>query len=174
MIRAVYPGSFDPMTNGHLDLIDRSATLFDELVVAVLVNPGKSPLFTLEQRVELVRHCVRHRPNVRVGHFSGLLVDYAARIDARIIVRGLRAVSDFEYEFQMALMNRRMAPTIETVFLMPAARYSFLSSSLVKEVRQLGGDITGLVPPIIDSAMQAQLEGRPWDIPTLLGDEPGA
>jgi pantetheine-phosphate adenylyltransferase len=145
---AVYPGSFDPLHNGHLDIIERCRPLFDEVVVAVLRNEAKQPLFTVEERMEAIREMVG--ADVRVESFSGLLVDFMDRVSARAVIRGLRAVSDFEYEFQMALMNRRLNPRVETVFLMPKEDYTYLSSRLVKEVFSLGGDLTGLVPePVI-------------------------
>jgi len=164
MTRALYPGSFDPMTNGHLDLIHRSAVLFDELIIAVVVNPSKKSLFTLEERVELIGECVAGLRHVRVESFSGLLVDYAAAMQAQVIIRGLRAVSDFEYEFQMALMNRKLSPATETVFMMPHARYTYLSSSMVREVAALGGCVSGLVPDIIETALKYKIQGRPWNI----------
>jgi pantetheine-phosphate adenylyltransferase len=141
---AVYPGSFDPMHNGHLDIIERCRPLFDEVVVAVLRNEGKQPLFSVEERIESIREMVTGE--VRVESFSGLLVDFMDQVGARAVVRGLRAVSDFEYEFQMALMNRRLNPRVETLFMMPREDYTYLSSRLVKEVFSLGGDLTGLVP----------------------------
>jgi pantetheine-phosphate adenylyltransferase len=147
---AIYPGSFDPITNGHLDLIDRAARLCDQLIVAVLGNEEKQPLFTTAERMEMLRDVVRDYPNVEVGSFDGLLVDYARARGATTIVRGIRAISDYEYELQMALMNRRLCPDIETVFLMAGEAYSFISSRLVKEVIGLGGDITGLVPPSVE------------------------
>jgi pantetheine-phosphate adenylyltransferase len=151
---AVFPGSFDPITNGHLDIIARSLSVFDEVVVAILVNPEKSPLFTVEERVAIIREAYRGEPRVRVDTFSGLLVDYAEKVGAAVIVRGLRAISDFEYEFQMALMNRRLDPHIETVFMMPAESYSYLSSRLVKEVFQLGGQVSELVPPVVERRLR--------------------
>ena len=145
---AVYPGSFDPIHNGHLDIIERCRPVFDEVVVAVLFNEGKKPLFTVEERIESIREMVG--PEIRVESFSGLLVDFMDKVGARAVVRGLRAVSDFEYELQMALMNRRLNPRVETVFMMPKEDYIYLSSRLVKEVFALGGNLTGLVPdPVI-------------------------
>jgi pantetheine-phosphate adenylyltransferase len=147
---AVFPGSFDPITNGHLDIIARGLSVFDDVTIAILVNPAKQALFTVEERVEIIREAYKGEPRVKVDTFSGLLVDYAERVGAAVIVRGLRAISDFEYEFQMALMNRRLNPRIETVFMMPAEGYSYLSSRLVKEVFQLGGRVRDLVPPIVE------------------------
>lgn len=158
---AVCPGSFDPMTMGHVDIIERAAHLFDRVVVAVLVNPGKLPLFTLDERVDIAREVFAGHPNVEVETFQGLLVEYAQQKQASVIVRGLRAVSDFEYEFQMALMNRHLAPRIETTFLMPAEQYAYLSSTLIKEVFSLGGNIEGLVPPLVESRLQARRKARP-------------
>lgn len=146
---AVFPGSFDPITNGHVDIIRRGLSVFDRVTVAILVNQEKKPLFSVEERVRIVREVWADEPRVQVDTFSGLLVDYATRVGASVIVRGLRAISDFEYEFQMALMNRRLRPHVETVFMMPAEKYSYLSSRLVKEVFQLGGDIEGLVPEVV-------------------------
>ncbi|HYG61025.1 MAG TPA: pantetheine-phosphate adenylyltransferase [Thermoanaerobaculia bacterium] len=154
---AVYPGSFDPIHNGHLDIIERCRPLFDEVVVAVLQNEGKKPLFSVEERVELIREMVAGSPQVRVESFSGLLVDFMDRIGARAVVRGLRAVSDFEYEFQMALMNRRLNKQVETLFMMPREDYSYLSSRLVKEVFALGGDLTGLVPEPVLARLRQHL-----------------
>ncbi len=159
MRRAIYPGSFDPLTHGHLDLIERAARIFDELIVAVLINPAKTPLFTAQERVEMIREVVRS-PEVRVDTFEGLLVEYARRVGAQVIIRGIRAISDYEYEFQMALMNRRLDPTIETIFMMPAEPYTYLSSRLVKEVCALGGDISGLVPPLVEQKMKEKLRAR--------------
>lgn len=153
---AVYPGSFDPITNGHLDLIVRGAMLFDRLVVAILRNETKEPLFTVEERMAMLREVVRECPNVEVDSFNGLLVDFAARKNATAILRGIRAISDYEFELQMALMNRRLRPEIETVFLMAGEAYSFISSRLVKEVFALAGNISGLVPP----SVEAQLKKR--------------
>jgi pantetheine-phosphate adenylyltransferase len=151
---AVFPGSFDPLTNGHVDIILRSAHLFERVIVAVLVNAEKRPLFTSEERVAIVREVFREYANVEAESFDGLLVAYAKRRRASAIVRGLRAVSDFEYEFQMALMNRHLEPTLETVFMMPAEQYTYLSSRLIKEVFQLGGEVRGLVPPAVERAMR--------------------
>jgi pantetheine-phosphate adenylyltransferase len=147
---AVFPGSFDPITNGHLDIIARSLSVFDDVTIAILINSEKQSLFTVEERVAIIQEAFRGEPRVKVDTFSGLLVDYAERVGATVIVRGLRAISDFEYEFQMALMNRRLNPRIETVFMMPAESYSYLSSRLVKEVFQLGGRVRDLVPPIVE------------------------
>ena len=150
---AVFPGSFDPITNGHLDIVDRGLAVFDRVRMAILMNPEKQPLFTVEERVAIIREAYRGNPRVEVDTFSGLLVDYANRVGASVIIRGLRAISDFEYEFQMALMNRRLNPRIETVFMMPAERYSYVSSRLVKEVFQLGGRVSDLVPPIVEKRL---------------------
>lgn len=149
-IIAVYPGSFDPITNGHLDLIERGAKLCDRLIVAVLGNENKQPLFTVEERMEMLREAVADYPNVEVDTFGGLLVDYARHKGATAIVRGIRAISDYEYELQMALMNRRLCPEVETVFLMAGEAYSFISSRIVKEVIRLGGNLAGLVPPSVE------------------------
>ena len=151
---AVYPGSFDPLTNGHVDIIERGARLFDRIIVAMLVNAEKSPMFTMAERVEIAREVFKNHPNVEVDTFDGLLVDYVARRKANVIVRGLRAVSDFEYEFQMALMNRELASTIETVFMMPAVKYSYISSRLIKEVFALGGRVHGLVPELVETRLR--------------------
>jgi len=151
---AVYPGSFDPLTNGHVDIISRGARLFDRIVVAILVNAEKSPLFSMGERVEIARAVFGHQPNVEVDTFDGLLVDYVERRGAQVIVRGLRAVSDFEFEFQMALMNQRLKPTIETVFMMPAEQYTYISSRLIKEVFALGGRVHGLVPELVEQRLR--------------------
>jgi len=155
---AVYPGSFDPITNGHLDLIERGSKIFDELVVAVLCNPEKDPLFTVEERLEMLREATRHCPNISVDSFHGLLVDYAVRKQARVILRGIRAVSDFENEMTMALMNRKLDANLETVFMMPSVAYTFLSSRLVREVVRLGGDVRGLVPPVVEARLRVKVE----------------
>jgi len=157
--RAIYPGSFDPLTFGHVDIIERSARLFDNVVVAILTNPQKAPLFTVEERIEIMNEilkpCFR---NVEVDVFHGLLVDYAKQKRAQVIVRGIRAVTDYEYEFQMALMNRRLTPDIETVFMMPAENYSYLSSRLVKEIAELGGSVTGLVPETVERRLKQRFK----------------
>jgi len=152
----IYPGSFDPLTKGHEDLIHRSLGFLDKLVVAVAVNVGKQPLFSLDERVTLIRETVEE-PKVDVQSFDGLLVDFARKIGATVIVRGLRAVSDFEYEFQMALMNRHLAPKLETIFLVPAFDLTYLSSSLVREVARFGGDVSGLVHPVVQAALRKKL-----------------
>jgi pantetheine-phosphate adenylyltransferase len=157
---AVFPGSFDPITNGHLDIIARGLSVFDQVVIAILVNPEKSPLFSVDERVALIRETYRGEPRVRVDTFSGLLVDYAEAVGATVIVRGLRAISDFEFEFQMALMNRRLNPRIETVFMMPAEGYSYVSSRLVKEVFQLGGRVTQMVPPVVERRLRDKYGAR--------------
>jgi len=151
---AVYPGSFDPLTNGHVDIIERGARLFDRIIVAILVNAEKAPMFTMAERVDIARAVFRNHPNVEVDTFDGLLVDYVGKRKANVIVRGLRAVSDFEYEFQMALMNRELASSIETVFMMPDAKYSYISSRLIKEVFSLGGKIHGLVPELVETRLK--------------------
>jgi pantetheine-phosphate adenylyltransferase len=145
-VKAIYPGTFDPPTNGHLDLIARGSKLFDHLTVAILNNPVKNPLFTVDERVEMLKESTRQLGNVSVATFEGLMVDFAKQNGATAVLRGIRAITDYEYEFQMALMNRRLAPEIETVFLQPAGRYSFVSSRLVKEVVSFGGKVDGLVP----------------------------
>jgi pantetheine-phosphate adenylyltransferase len=155
---AVFPGSFDPLTNGHVDIILRSARLFERIVVAVLVNQEKKPLFSADERVGIIREVFREYPNVEAESFQGLLVEYARTRRASAIIRGIRAVSDYEYEFQMALMNRHLEPMLETVFMMPAEQYTYLSSRLTKEVFYLGGDVTGLVPPAVEQAMRRKQE----------------
>ena len=157
---AVYPGSFDPLTNGHVDIITRGARLFDRIIVAILVNAEKAPLFTMAERLEIAREVFNDLPNVEVDTFDGLLVDYVERRDAHVIVRGLRAVSDFEFEFQMALMNRRLNGKIETVFMMPAEQYSYISSRLIKEVFSLGGRVHGLVPELVEQRLREKVLAR--------------
>ncbi len=157
---AVYPGSFDPLTNGHVDIIRRGARLFDRIIVAILLNVEKSPLFTPAERVALIRDVFRETPQVEADTFEGLLVDYARQQQASVIVRGLRAVSDFEYEMQMALMNRHLSPDVETVFMMPAEQYTYVSSRLVKEVAPLGGPVHGLVPDAVEAKLAAMQRAR--------------
>jgi pantetheine-phosphate adenylyltransferase len=156
-VKALYPGTFDPPTNGHLDLIHRGSKLFGELTVAILKNPEKNPMFSVEERIEMLKEVTAGMENVRVATFDGLMVDYARQLGATAVLRGIRAISDYEYEFQMALMNRRLAPEVETVFLQPAGRYSFLSSRMLKEVAGLGGDVTGLVPPNVFKRLRDRL-----------------
>src|SRR6202045_4949692 len=153
MKRAIYPGSFDPVTNGHLDVVERARKLFDEVIVAVAYNDEKSPLFTLEERLGLLRQTLGKIDNVRIAHFSGLLVDFAREQQASAVIRGLRAISDFEFEFQMALMNRKLEGNVETMFLMPKEEYTYLSSRLVKEIARLGGDVSQFVPSIVAKAL---------------------
>ncbi len=153
---AVYPGSFDPITNGHIDIIKRTANIFDKVIVAVSINSAKTPLFTIEERIEIVKQVI-DLPNVEVTTFTGLLADFAKEQGANVIIKGLRAVSDFEYEFQMALMNKKLSPEIETMFMMTSGRYSYLSSSIVKEVGRLGGALTGLVPDTIIDVIKKKL-----------------
>jgi pantetheine-phosphate adenylyltransferase len=157
MPTAIVPGSFDPVTNGHLDIIQRASELFSHVTVAVARNSAKTPVFTVEERVELLQEVCGHLTNVSIETFEGLLTEYAASVHAKAIVRGLRAVSDFEYELQMALMNRRLHPEIETTFMMTGAEYSYLSSSIVKEIARLGGDVEGLVPEIVRQRLQHKI-----------------
>lgn len=159
-VKAIYPGSFDPLTNGHLDLIARAARIFDHLVVAILRNSAKEPLFTVEERVAMLSEGVAEFDNVSVSTFDGLLVEFAREERAQAVVRGIRAISDYEYEFQMALMNRRLSPELETIFLMPDAKYSFVSSRLVKEVFNLGGSVDGLVPKFVVERMKIKSPGQ--------------
>lgn len=158
---AIYPGTFDPPTNGHLDLILRGAKIFDELVVAILRNSEKAPLFSVDERLDMLRECTSQWENVRVESFDGLLVDYARQRGASAVLRGIRAVSDYEYELQMAWMNRKLDSTLETVFMMPAGAYSYLSSKLVREIASLGGALTGLVPAHIEAQLRARLGVAP-------------
>ena len=157
MPNAIVPGSFDPVTNGHLDIIERASALFQRVTVAIAVNSAKAPLFTMEERMEMIREVTSHLPNVEVDSFTGLLVEHAASRGASVIVKGLRAVSDFEYELQMALMNRRQRPEVETVVMMTGTEYSYLSSSIVKEIARLGGSVEGLVPENVGSRLRGKV-----------------
>jgi pantetheine-phosphate adenylyltransferase len=157
---AVYPGSFDPLTNGHVDIITRGARIFDRIIVAILINAEKAPLFSMEERLKIAQEVFKDFPNVEIDTFDGLLVDYVERRRAHVIVRGLRAVSDFEFEFQMALMNRRLNGKIETVFMMPAEQYSYISSRLIKEVFSLGGRVHGLVPDTVEERLRQKVNSR--------------
>ena len=157
-VTAIYPGSFDPPTNGHLDLIERGSKIFDELMVAILRNPDKSPLFTVGERRAMLEDLTADFKNVRVDTFDGLTVEYAAKVKASAVLRGIRALSDYEYELQMALMNRKLRPELETVFMMPAEKYSYLSSRLVREVARLGGDVSKLVPEIVEQRLKEKLD----------------
>lgn len=154
---AIYPGSFDPLTLGHLDLIERGHRIFPRLIVAVLGNPDKQPLFSPAERVAMLRECTAHLPGVEVSQFEGLLVDFAERVGAGAVLRGIRAISDYEYEFQMAWMNRRLAPHLETVFMMPGEAFSYLSSRLVREVAALGRDVSAMVPPAVERRLREKL-----------------
>jgi len=154
---AIYPGSFDPVTNGHLDLIERGQKMFDRLIVAVLKNLEKEPLFTVAERVDMLREVTHRWDSVEIDVFEGLLVDYARKRNAGVILRGIRAISDYEYELQMALMNRKLEPGLETVFMLPAESYSYLSSKVVREIAQLGGPLTGLVPPVVEQRLRSKV-----------------
>lgn len=156
-VRAIYPGSFDPLTNGHLDLIARGSQIFDELIVSVLLNADKHPLFTVAERIEMLEATCKQLTNVRFDTFDGLLVDHARSVGAKAVLRGIRAISDYEYEFQMAMMNRKLQPDLETVFMMPAEQYSYVSSRLVKEVFRLGGNISDLVPSVVEDRLRKKL-----------------
>jgi pantetheine-phosphate adenylyltransferase len=159
-IIAIYPGTFDPPTNGHLDLIQRGSNIFDELIVALLRNPDKEELlFSLSERRRMLEDLTRPYDNVRVDMFGGLLVDYASKVGARAVLRGIRAISDYEYELQMALMNRKLDPRLETVFMMPAETYSYVSSRLVKEIVQLGGSVHGLIPELVEERLEKKING---------------
>jgi len=165
MLRAVYPGSFDPITNGHLDVIERASHIFEEVIVAVAHNDRKLPLFTAAERIALIEGVTRHNPRIRVTSFDGLLVDFATQVSAVALVRGLRAVSDFEFEFQMALMNRKLQPRIETIFLTPREEFSYISSRVVKEIARLGGDVSGFVPENVALALAAARHPLPPSLP---------
>ena len=155
---AIYPGSFDPPTNGHLDLIQRGSNIFEELVVAILRNSEKVPMFSVAERSEMLRELTKDLPNVRIDTFDGLMVEYAKSLNAICVLRGIRAISDYEYELQMALMNRKLEPTLETVFMMPADKYSYVSSRLVREVAQAGGPVKGLVPDVVEQKLREKLD----------------
>jgi pantetheine-phosphate adenylyltransferase len=158
MKRAIYPGSFDPVTNGHLDVVERARKLFDEVIVAVAHNDEKQPMFTLQERLDLLQNTLGKIDNVRIAHFEGLLVDFAVAEKAGAVIRGLRAISDFEFEFQMALMNRKLQGAVETIFLMPKEDYTYLSSRIVKEIARLGGDVSKFVPPLVVKALGTKLK----------------
>ncbi len=158
-MKAIYPGSFDPVTNGHMDIIERAAKVFDEVVVAVAVNLEKEPMFSAEERVELLQKACRHLANVRVDYFHGLTVSYARKEGADIVIKGLRAVSDFEIELQQALMNKRLDGSVETMFMMTSAEHLFLSSSMVKQLAEFRASITGLVPPVVEESLLAKIKG---------------
>jgi len=151
---AIYPGSFDPITNGHIDMVERGLRLFDKIIVCIMCNPGKETLFTIEERLEMIRESLKKFPNLEIDSFDGLLVDYGAKRNANAILRGMRAVSDFEYEFQLALMNRKLNRKIQTVFLMTGFRWIFTSSSIIKEAASFGGDVTGMVPPMVNQKLK--------------------
>jgi pantetheine-phosphate adenylyltransferase len=157
---AIYPGSFDPLTSGHVDIIERGSRIFDSIIVAILVNAEKVPLFSEDERIAIIRDVFKDYGNVQADTFNGLLVDYAQKKNASVLVRGLRAISDFEYEFQMALMNRHLAPGLETVFMMPDEKYTFVSSRLIKEVFMLGGEVASLVPPVVEQRLRAKQQTR--------------
>jgi len=157
MRTVIYPGSFDPLTNGHLDVLQRATKLFDRVIIAVAQSESKNPLFSLDERLELVSGCVKHLPNVEADSFDGLLVNYVEKRSAQAILRGLRAVSDFEFEFQLALMNRKLDERVETIFMMPKDTYTFLSSRIVKEIARLGGDVSAFVPPLVQKALMEKV-----------------
>jgi pantetheine-phosphate adenylyltransferase len=169
MRTVIYPGSFDPFTHGHLDLVQRAARLFDQVIVAVAENEAKSPLFSRQERLEFVRHSTQELANVQVESFSGLLVDYVERRGGQAVIRGLRAVSDFEFEFQLALMNRKLNERVETIFMMPKETYTFLSSRLVKEIARLGGDVSPFVPPDVAKALGRKFAANARSTPAVQG-----
>ena len=158
MRTVIYPGSFDPMTNGHLDIVKRAARLFDSVIVTIANNAEKKPLFSLEERMALVKQSVQEFPNVRVDSFTGLLVDYVEQAGGQAVIRGLRAISDFEFEFQLALMNRKLNERVETIFMMPKETYTFLSSRIIKEIARLGGDVKAFVPAHVEAALKEKLK----------------
>ncbi len=160
MRHVIYPGTFDPITNGHLDIIERATTLFDIVTIGVTTNPAKNPLFSVEERVAMIRQVTQNFSNVRIDSFTGLLVDYAQRLGACAIIRGLRAISDFEYEFQMALVNRKISDGIVTVFLMPHEKYTYLNSTIVKELAMFGGDVSRFVPPEVETLIKLKVASR--------------
>ena len=159
-VKALYPGTFDPPTNGHVDLIQRGSKLFEHLTVGILKNPVKNPLFTVEERVEMLKEVTASLPNVSIATFNGLMVEFARQQGASAVLRGIRAISDYEYEFQMAMMNRKLDPELETLFMMPAEKYTYVSSRLIKGVFQLGGDVTALVPPLVVERLKAKVPNR--------------
>lgn len=146
---AIYPGTFDPITNGHLSILSRALKIFDKLIIAILNNPNKEPLFSIEERVEMMRDVLKNKPNIEIDYYDGLLVDYAVQKEANVIIRGLRALSDFEYEFQLSLMNRKLNRDVQSIFLMTDYKWFYISSTIIKEAASLGGDISGLVPPLV-------------------------
>ncbi|MFB0564889.1 MAG: pantetheine-phosphate adenylyltransferase [Candidatus Aminicenantaceae bacterium] len=158
--KAIYPGSFDPITNGHVDIIERSLEIFDKILIAVLENPKKSPLFSVQERIKMINEIFQDRDTIEVKAFHGLLVEFAEKNKAKVVIRGLRAISDFEYEFQMALMNRKLNPKIETFFMMPNVKYSYLSSKLVKEIFMLGGCLKDLVPELVVKKLQEKFKSK--------------
>jgi len=170
MRTVIYPGSFDPLTNGHLDVIQRASRLFDKVIVAIAKNDSKRPLFTLDERLEMVAHAIKSLPNVCADAFEGLLINYVEQREGQAIIRGLRAVSDFEFEFQLALMNRKLDERIETIFMMPKDTYTFLSSRIVKEIASLGGDVSAFVPPQVCAALGRKL-GKRGGAPVQLAEE---
>lgn len=177
MVKAIYPGTFDPITNGHLDILSRAAQLFESVHVVVAVNVRKTTLFTLEERMDLISGCTRHLRNVKVSSFDGLTVDCLRRLKARVVIRGLRAVSDFEYEFQMALMNKKLDPGCETVYLMPSEKYTYLNSSVIREIAALGGSVSEFVPALVERRLRERLgsprlDGKAAAIPAALVAHP--
>ena len=174
MVKAIYPGTFDPITNGHLDILSRAALLFEEVQVVVAVNVRKNTLFTLAERLELIRDCTSHLPNVHVSSFEGLTVDCLRRFGAEVVIRGLRAVSDFEYEFQMALMNKKLDPGCETVYLMPSEQYTYLNSSVIREIAALGGSVSEFVPQAVEVKLRKKLGAPHAPLQPVLSPKAGA